>query len=174
MRSIDDLLGQIRLPERVFHLCTRADLQGEWEQAEKELARAELQVRDSLAGNKSEVRELAALVQQLEAEMVDCTVPLKLRAVTHKQWMDLIAKHPAREGNDSDGAFNSETFGPGLLAACAVDPAMSEDQAGKLVDGLSTGQWNDLFNTLWGLNRSGVDVPKSKRASEALQSSQKK
>ncbi|TYB69743.1 hypothetical protein FXF51_06155 [Nonomuraea sp. PA05] len=174
MASIDDLLGQMRLPERTFNLCTRADLQGEWEQAEQTLARAELQARDSLVGNSAEVRELASRVQDLEAEMAAHTVAIKLRARTHKEWMDLLAKHPPREGNDNDGAFNSATFGPALLAECAVDPVMSEEQAGKLVDSMSTGQWNDLFNTLWGLNRSGVDVPKSRRASEALQSSPKK
>ncbi|MEV0382423.1 hypothetical protein [Nonomuraea sp. NPDC050643] len=174
MTSIDDLLGRIRLPERTWNLCTRADLQGEWEQAEQQLARAEVQSRDSLAGNSSEVRQIASHIQDLEAEMAEHTVPLKLRAVTHKAWSDLLAKHPPREGNADDGAFNSLTFGVGLLASCAVDPAMSEDQAGKLVDSLSHGQWNDLFTTLWGLNRTGADVPKSRKASEALRNSPKK
>jgi len=174
MQSIDDILGQIRLPERVYPLCMRADLRSEWEQAEQELAKAETQARDSLAGTTAAGKKIAARIQQLEQEMADHTIGIKLRAVTHKGWSDLLAAHPPREGNEADGAFNSDTFGCGLLAACAIDPVMTIDQAGLLVDRLTIGQWNDLFNTLWQLNRSGDDIPKSRRASEALRKSPKK
>jgi hypothetical protein len=173
MQSIDDILGQIRLPERVYPLCMRADLRAEWEQAEQELAKAEAQARDSLAGVGAAGKKVASRIQQLEQEMADHTIGIKLRAVTHKGWSDLLAAHPPREDSD-DGAFNTDTFGVGLLSACALDPAMTFEQAGLLVDRLTIGQWNDLFNTLWQLNRSGDDIPKSRRASEALRKSPKK
>ncbi|MBN6054513.1 hypothetical protein JYK22_21405, partial [Nonomuraea sp. RK-328] len=171
--TIDDILGQIKLPERVYNLCLRADLRSEWEQAEQELARAEAQARDSLAGMSAAGKQTAKRIQELEAEMAEHTVSIRLRALPHKGWSDLLAKHPPREDTD-DGAFNADTFGVGLLSACAVDPAMSEEQAGALIDRLTIGQWNDLFNTLWLLNRSGDEVPKSRRASEALRKSPKK
>jgi hypothetical protein len=174
MASIDDILGQLKLPERVYNLGPRADLQAEWEQAEQDLAKAEAQARDSLAGLGAAGKATAKRIQELEEQMAEHTVAVKLRALPHKAWSDLLAKHPPREDHAGDGAFNSDTFGVGLLAACAVDPVMTDEQAGALVDRLSSGQWNELFSVLWGLNRSGVEVPKSRRASEALRKSQTK
>lgn len=173
MANIDDILGQIRLPERVYNLCVRADLRAEWEQYEKALAVAELEGRDSLAGLSAAGKGLAKKLRDLEAEMEQHTAPIRLRALTHRALSDLVAAHPPREDKD-DGAFNTDTFGVALLAACAIDPVMSEEQAGQLVDGLTHGQWDDAFNTLWSLNRSSVDVPKSRRASAALLSMKKR
>lgn len=173
MASIDDILGQLKLPERTYQICLRADLRSQWEQAEQDLEKAESQARDSLAGLGAAGKALAARIQELEAEMAQHTATFTLRALPHKAWSDLLAKHPPRE-DTTDGAFNSETFGVGLLAACAVDPAMTDEQAGTLVDRLTIGQWNDLFSTLWALNRSGDEIPKSRRASEALRKSPKK
>lgn len=173
MQSIDDILGQIRLPERVYNLCVRADLHAEWEQAEAEAAKAEAEARDSLAGVGAAGRKAAKRVRELEAEMAEQSVPLKLRALTYKALADLLAAHPPREDKDETG-FNVDTFGVALLAACAVDPAMSADKAGQLVDRLTHGQWDDLFNTMWALNRSSVDVPKSSKVSALLRSSTKR
>jgi hypothetical protein len=173
MASIDDILGQLKLPERVYPLCMRADLRAEWEAAEAELAAAERSVLDSLAGSSKATAAAAKRVQQLEAEMAEHTVHLKLRALTHRAWSDLLAKHPPRPDTD-DTTWNSETFGVALLAACAVDPVMTEDQAGTLVDRLTLGQWNDLVLVLYNINTDRVDVPKSRRASVLLQSSPKK
>ncbi|MFN2636911.1 MAG: hypothetical protein ABR585_07795 [Gemmatimonadaceae bacterium] len=173
MASIDDILGQIRLPERIYELCIRADLRAEWEQAEKALAAAEEESRNSLAGLSAAGKAALKRVRELEAEMTEHTIPIMLRALPHKALSDLQAAHPPREGKDQ-GSWNVETFGVGLLAASAVDPAMSEEQAGQLVDRLTFGQWDDLFNTMWALNRSAVDVPKSRRASEALRSTKKR
>jgi hypothetical protein len=174
MASIDDILGQMKLPERIYNLCVRADLRAEWEQAEQALAVAELEARDSLAGMSAAGKTAAKRVRELEAEMDQHSVPIRLRALTHRGLSDLLAAHPPREDKEDESTFNVDTFGVGLLASCAVDPVMTEEQAGQLIDGLTHGQWDDLFNTLWSLNRSSVDVPKSRRASAALLSTKRK
>lgn len=171
--SIDDILGQLTLPERVYPLCVRPDLQVQWEQAEAEVVAAQRDNLDSLAGTSRAATAAAKKVQALEAEMAEHTVPFRLRALTHKAWSDLVAAHPPREG-ENDGAWNGETFGTAMLAACAVEPAMTEEQAGLLVDRLTMGQWNELQVTLFGLNTNGVEIPKSRRASEVLRSSKKR
>lgn len=172
--SIDDILGQLQLPERVYHLCVRPDLQASWEQAEADLAAAERDSRDTLAGMSSAAKAAAKQVQDVEAEMASHMVPLRLRALSSKAWSDLVAKHPPREDLD-ERSWNADTFGVALFAAAAVEPVMSEDQAGSLVDRLTMGQWNDLQSVLFTLNATGgVEVPKSKRASDVLRSSKKK
>lgn len=173
MASIDDILGQIKLPERVYSLCLRADLRAEWEQAEAELDASAGDVFDTLAGVSAASKALAKRVQQLEADMAEHTVPVKLRALAHKVWSDLVAAHPPRDDSD-DRQWNAETFGVALLAAAAIDPAMSVEQAGQLVDRLTLGQWSELFATLIELNGTAVDVPKSSRAYELLRRSRKR
>lgn len=171
--SIDDILGQLTLPERVYPLCVRPDLRAQWEQAEAEVVAAQSDGLDSLAGTSRAATAAAKKVQALEAEMAEHTVQLRLRALSHKAWSDLIAANPPREDTD-DTNWNNDTFGVGLLSACAADPVMTEEQAGQLVDRLTMGQWSDLLTVLLTLNTIGVDVPKSRRASEVLRSSKKK
>ncbi|MGA4989866.1 hypothetical protein [Nonomuraea bangladeshensis] len=173
MASIDDILGQIRLPEAVYPLCTRADLRAEWEQAEQEIARAEVEARDSLAGASNAGKKAAQRVRDLEAEMAEHTVPIRVRALTHKALSDLIAAHPPRE-DKGERTFNVDTFGVALLAESAVDPVMNQEKAGLLVDSLTQGQWDDLWTTIWSLNQNSVSVPKSLRASELLRTSPKR
>lgn len=171
MQDINEILGSIKLPERVYPLCLRADLRGQWEELNRRLRQAEMESADSLAGGSN--GDLAEEVRALESEMAEHTVQIRLRALRSKTWSDLMVKHPPRKGTD-DGATNSETFGIAVLAACSVDPAMSEDQAGQLVDALTQGQWNDLQTILANLNNGSVEVPKSSLASAILQGSTKR
>lgn len=173
MASIDDVLGQIRLPERTYNLCTRPDLLAAWEQAEAELDAARRADTGSLAGVSAAAKTAAKKVQQIEAEMSEHTVPILLRARTHKEWSDLVAAHPPRDDSD-DGIWNGKTFSRALLAASAVDPAMSVEQATALVDRLTLGQWNALQALLFDLNSEAVDIPKSSTARDVLQRSRKR
>jgi hypothetical protein len=172
MQNIDEILGQIKLPERIYPLCLRADLRGRWEELNRKLRHAEAEATSSLAGEDSS--GVAEQIRDLEEEMAAATVNLQLRALRSKAWSDLLAKHPPRKDHERDRAFNLDTFGSAMLAACSVDPIMSEDQAGHLIDSITQGQWDELTTVLWNLNNAGVDVPKSRLASEILQGSRKK
>lgn len=171
MQDIEEILGSIKLPERVYPLCLRADLRGEWEELNRRLRQAELDAAGSLAGGSN--GDLAGQVRALEEEMAAHTVQIKLRALRRKEWSDLVAKHPPRPNTD-DRDTNAETFGVAVLAACSFDPVMNEDQAGRLVDSMTNGQWSDLSTVLSNLNNGSVEVPKSRLASEILQGSKKK
>ncbi|MBP2704396.1 hypothetical protein JOL79_11285 [Microbispora sp. RL4-1S] len=164
--GIDAILGKIQRPERTYRLCLRADLQSQWEETERQLKLAERENVNSLAGKSKKTRELAQQCRALEEEMEASTETLLLRGLSAKRFSDLLAAHPARKGKDE--IFNPDTFGVALLAASAAAPEMTEEQAGRLVDAITQGQWNDLFNTCWLLNRSSVDVPFSRSASEHL------
>jgi hypothetical protein len=171
VQDINEILGQIKLPERVYPLCLRADLRAEWEDLNRQLRQAETDAASSLAGASN--TDLAELIRAVETQMAEHTVQVKLRALRRKQWSDLVAKHPPRPNTD-DRDTNNETFGVAVLAACAVDPAMNEDQAGQLIDAMTTGQWNDLQTILYNLNMGSVEVPKSRLASEIMQASPKR
>lgn len=173
MQTMEEILGQIRLPEDVYKLCLRPDLRVEWEKAEAELEAARRDDAGSLAGVGTATKAAARRVQQIEAEMEEHTLSITLRALTHKQWTDLVAAHPPREDSD-EGIWNGQTFSRALLAACAAEPDVSEEQAAALVDRLTLGQWNNLQEVLFNLNSQAVDVPKSRSASETLRRSRKR
>lgn len=171
--DITQVLGQIRLPERTFRLCLRPDLRAEWERAERAHREAGLKNPDSLSGVSPEARKAAREAERLRAEMEQHTISIRLRALPHRQFSDLIARHPPRKEKGEQG-FNTDTFGVALLAACAVDPAMTEEQAGQLVDSITQGQWDDLASTLWDLNKGSVDVPFSPSVSATLHSTRQR
>ncbi|MER6575831.1 hypothetical protein [Nonomuraea sp. NPDC001023] len=173
MQSINEILGQMRLPERTFNLCMRPDLFVQWEQAEAELDAARRSDTGSLAGVSAAAKAAAKRVQEIEAEMDEHTVPILLRARTQQEWSDLVAAHPPREDSD-DGLWNGKTFSRALLAASAVAPEMSVEDASALVDKLTLGQWNSLQEVLFNLNSQVVEVPKSRSAYETLRRSRKK
>ncbi|MER7213217.1 hypothetical protein ABT340_39655 [Streptosporangium sp. NPDC000239] len=170
--DISDILGQIKLPEEVVPLCLRADLQVEWERAEKALQAANLKASGSLAGTSKEVAAAAERVRAVEEQMQASTVDFRLRAVTTRRWSDLKAANPPREGHYEE--WNPETFGVAVLAACSLEPKMSEEQAGQLVDAITEGQWEQLQTALGRINRTAVSVPKSSLASAKLRTSTKK
>lgn len=171
--DIKDILGEIKPPERVYQLCVRPDLRAEWEQAEAELARVNAEAADSLASTSSAAKAAARRVRDLEDQMAAATVPLRLRALPYRELRALYEAHPPREDKD-ETSWNGDTFPVALLAACAIDPTMTFEQADQLVDRLTNGQWEDLFGLCWAMNKSTDDVPKSHAASALLRTSKKK
>jgi hypothetical protein len=170
MADINEILGQVRLPEKTVPLCLRADLQSEWEDLERQLRQAQQKPgNDSLAGNNGEVRDIAELMESLREQMQEHIVDFKLRALPKKKWSDLHAQHKPRQ-EDKDGGldYNGETFPVAALAACCYDPAMTVEQAEQLVDTISQGQWDELYLGVFMLNRGRVDVPFSASASGIL------
>lgn len=164
MADINDILGQVKLPEKSVPLCLRADLLAEFEDLDQQFKIA----RDNPAktlGNK-EAAEIAQVMQATREQMQASTETFHLRALPRRQWSDLLKKHPSASGET--GEFDPDTFPVAALAACCVTPAMSEDQAGQLVDRVSQGQWNTLWLAIIELNIGAAEVPTSVSASAVL------
>lgn len=170
--SIDDILGQIKLPEAEVPLCLRADLRVQWEHAERAYLEAKEQAGSSLAGPGKAVIAAAQRVRDLEAEMETHTITVKLRAVSRGRWSDLRKDYPPKEGSYEE--FNLETFRPALLVECCLSPRMNVEQAQRFIEAMTDGQWDDIERTLTMINKGSVSVPKSRSASETLRGSTKK
>lgn len=173
MQNIDDIIAAAKLPEKTVPLCLRGDLQAVWEDLERQLTAVTDDGEDTLAGpDKSAGRALAERMEAIRGEMLEHTAQFRLRALSSKAWDDLVTKHaPSKEEREAGAEINGQTFGVALLAACAVDPPMSEDQAGRLVDSITNRQWLELYTGARSLNQLAVDIPFSPRASALLRSS---
>lgn len=165
MADIEEILAGARMPERTIPLCLRGDLQAEFEDLERQLRKAELDADDSLAAG-SEARAIAELIEAVRQQMAEHTQVFRVRGIDSEAYSDLLAKHKPTDEQRREGYdLNMVTFPAELVAACAVDPAMTLEQAQRLSRAISHRQWEDLFNAALACNRQAVEVPFSLAAS---------
>jgi hypothetical protein len=168
MADIEEILAGAKLPERTVPLCLRGDLQAEFEDLERKLAAAEAADDGTLAGNPA-AREIAELMETLRAQMREHERVFRLRAIDAKAYSNLIAEHPPTDEQRQQGQdTNWQTFPAALIAACAIDPEMTVEQAEQLSGTVAYSQWDALFAAAYALNRRAVDIPFSVTASAIL------
>lgn len=167
MLNIDEVIASAKLPEKTIPMVLRGDLQAEWEDLERQL-RAEEDSDDnvSLAGNPK-ARELSERMEKLAETMREHEVVFRFRGLSSKAYSDLLTQHRAPEDKRDEAVdgMDWDTFPAALIAACAVDPAMTLQQAERLNEAVSHRQWDDLFATAMACNRAQVSVPFSLSAS---------
>ena len=172
--EVDAILAAARQPETTVPICTRGDLQADWEALDKELTDLRTKSTATLAGSSDPVEaSLAVRIRALEEQMAGSTLHLRLRALTRTPWMDLIQAHGPREGNASDAraALNVTTFFPALIAASLVAPGLDEARLKTLLDVITPRQYDVLTDAAWRLNQQDVSVPFSRAASYIVTSS---
>lgn len=168
-QNLDAALAAAQLPERTVSLCLAGHLQARFEDLERQLKAAQ----DSPARKLTDVgpQAIAEQMEALRGEMAESTVVFTLRGLPRKQWHALVAQHPS---DDPTMAYDAETLGPALVRASVIDPKVSEEQWARLDEKLTDGQWSQLTDTAWNLNRRAVDVPFSLAASQMLRTSEPK
>jgi hypothetical protein len=162
-RTIEDVLGAIKVPVRAVQICLDADLQAEHDEL---IARLEVLRRETVAtmGGSSESKEVADRIRELEAEMRESEVTFKFRGLTKNALKKLRERFPAPEG--SNLVWDVTEGAHALLAASAVEPTMSEDQAKQLLDQVSEGHADRMVGAAWLASTGSTQVPFSARASE--------
>lgn len=156
--TVDDFLDGYQGPVEEVPVCGRPALVQEHALAEQALFDA---TRESgLAGPTPELR---AEVARLEAEMAGSVRVFKIGALTYGPWSDLLAAHPPSDERRKLGHIvDDATFDPAALAACAVDPPMTVEQAQRMRDTIAPGEWQALMAAVWKLNGRQQHAPKSR------------
>lgn len=172
MTDIDEILGVVELPETTTELCLKASLRARFDALGRELEVAREKSKHATLAGDPEVVDLANQMEDLREEMRQYTVTIRLRALPKRAWQSLVDQHPAREGVDPSD-YNTETFPPAALAACSMEPKISLEKAGMLIDRLSAGQWSSLWQAVLGLNIYEPDIPFSATASQVTRASPK-
>lgn len=173
--DITTALRDGKRPERIVELCFAGDLRAEHEAAAAELERldrTDLVAPSLVSGGKR--REVAARIEELEQRMLADSVRFRVRGVGRRAWTKLLAEHPPREGNDSDRGLgvNMETFFDAIVRASVIEPQLTDEQWGELLDdALTDAQFQALADAAWAVNRGSVDVPFSPAASRVVTSS---
>lgn len=174
--AVADILGRIKRPEKTVSLCLAGDLQAELEDLERALAAARERPSGGTLAESAppEARQIAQQIQDLQARMREHVTVFRFRGLSSKGYSDLVAQHPpTAEDKEEASDVNWKTFAPGLVAACAVSPPMTVEEAGQLADALTQAQWDALVVAAYSTCKRDVDVPFSYAASAVLQASAK-
>lgn len=157
MPGVDDFLDGYEAPVEEVAVCGRPALIAEHAKLEAEIAGA--RVRNGLAGAPSDLLDRLA---ELEAEIAESVMVVKLRALANRPWADLLAAHPPTTEERAKGyGAHPATFEPAALAACAVDPPMTVEQAGRMADTLPRSEWAALTEAVRRLHEDRSTAPKS-------------
>jgi hypothetical protein len=174
--GIADIISQVKRPEKTVPICLAGDLQAEFEDLERDLQIARDQPADgTLAGGANPLAtQIAQQIMQLREQMREHTQVFRFRGLPRKEYSDLVASCPPDDEAKADGAdVNWEVYPVRLMAACAIDPVMTEDEAGQLADVVTSAQWESLYTAAFNVNKRDVDVPFSYGASAVLANSRK-
>jgi hypothetical protein len=168
-QSIEDILGQASPRREIVRLSLRGDLAALHEQLEAEL-QGLVGRSDSLAADPR-IADVAARIEDLEAEMRASEAEFTFRGIGRKAWTDLIGQHPPTDeqrkllGRGID--HNPETFPAAAIAASLVEPAATPEQVARLEEALTVGQWDRLWRAALEVN-VGADLPGESLAASAV------
>jgi hypothetical protein len=162
--NFDDIKKKASLPVRVVPLCLAGELVEEHAQLERQLA--ELKPATSLEGSgKQTILEALDAVRE---RMVDATVDFHLKALPARPWALFYSGMPARKEAESDEEWEPRIFAwqADMVSRVCVDPAMTADQVGELVDIIHARSWSVLANAAFMVNMGGIDIPNSVAVSD--------
>ena len=166
MPDIKDILARAKPREHSVRVCVAGDLAAEYDRLQAELAQVATWQPQSMA-EENPASDIAERMSALQEEMKGAEVEFVFRALGRKAWSDLVAQHP---GKTSEDPWDDETLGPALVAACAIDPVMTDGDVEELFETLNVGQRQQLIEGAWQVNGEATAVPFSLHASAILAS----
>lgn len=165
--SVDDFLGEFEAPTVEVQICPRADLLEQHRLLDRQLAEESGKGAGTLAAGPP--KDLAEQLAALEETIEQGTRTFKFRALSRRRWRSLLGAHPPLKQHKADGLdFNPETFPVAAVAACAVEPAMTPEQAEQVADAIPLGEFEKMWAAVLQVNLGASDVPKSVLATTIL------
>ena len=173
--TVEDVLAYARLVERTASICLRADLTAEHDRVLGELGTLVTASGEVIGGdeegavsdqsNASRAQELADQLHRLKREMRESMWHVRFRAMPSDEWTT-FKRLWWPKGKDPD----LTEFRTKLVAACAIEPPITEDQVKQLRQKLNSSQFIALSDTAYdACTAGGLDVPKSPNSWANLQ-----
>lgn len=166
--SLDEVLSSARLVERKAKICLRADLEAEYQDLMSELATLVddegnvVADDETLADQKvARAQELQRLLEENRKVRAQHVRVVRFRAMPSDEWEAFEKAH--RQGGDSSNPVkNPAEYERKIIARCAIEPTLTEEQVKDLKGKLGPAQMDHLFSKAYEACRTGgLDVPKS-------------
>lgn len=153
--DVDEFLGGYRPPRLTAKITMRADLQ-------RELAALHDEYQDELkseALNSERLPRIVGEIERLVEELNASRREFVFEALGSWSYKKLAEKHPPLPSEKTEGAqVHMDTFATALVAASAVSPNLTVQDAEALRDRLTDNQWTKLVTTALAVNL-GDDTP---------------
>ena len=162
--NVDDLIGRVKVPVRSVTIVLDASLMAEYDELREKLDAANRS--QARMGQANEALELAQRMAELEEQMREASATFQFKGISKNALNVITKRFPPKKGTNLD--WDVDAGSVAYAAACSHEPAMTEDEAGRLCDALAQGQWEKLFNTAWMATKGDGSVPFSARASELI------
>lgn len=174
MTTISDRLAKAQPRTETVSICLNGSLVNRHEEAAIALDQA-TRADDSLTLSAA-VREAAAAVKAIEAQIDEETVRFVIATVSREEWADLLAANPPtkeerRAGHDHD----PKRFPVAAVAACVIEPedfTLADAQELARSKSVPPGEFNKLWVAALMLNVAGTPSPKMEAATELLRVSE--
>jgi hypothetical protein len=145
--SIEDILKLANPRTEVARVCIDGRLLGRHKDLTARLTAA--------PDGSAEAAELRQQVAETEAAIAERRVPFTFAGIPYARRLDIERRFPR---DDDRPGWDVVKGAHALIAACAVDPPMTEDQAGKLLEALSEGAADELFSAALLATQEGTAV----------------
>lgn len=162
--TMDELLNEVRLVERVARICLRGDLYAERQAILEELSRLVdadgnvISQGDQALADQSRAEELLEKNAAVEAKMRAAFRTVRFRAMPDDEW----ALFKKENGDAAGKPKNIDDFNAKIIARCAIEPTFTEAQVKAARSKLGAPQFTELANeAFWACTTGGLDIPKS-------------
>lgn len=166
MASIEEILEKATPRVEFVRVCIDGNLLGEHTRLSQELEDASKRSAGSKLSGSAEARAIAEQLVQVEADMEKAKVPFKFGGIGPVQLGKLTGRFPGK----GSAAWDPEAGAAALIAACALDPVMTEAQAEALCEKVAGGA-SELFAAAWRACNEATNVHPSVRASALISAS---
>ena len=154
--NVDELLDAAKPQTRTVPVCLDGTIAEPLEDLRARWAALASAGGDTLAPSP-ELAEVKAQIKALEDKADAATKHIVVQSIGGRAWRKLVAEHPP---TDPQYLWDLDTFPPAAVAACCVDPQLTVEQAERLADVLTDGQWDKLYKTVLLVNRGDDLIPK--------------
>lgn len=98
-------------------------------------------------------------LEAVEQRIAETRALFEFTAIGRKPYNALLKAHPPKKPEDKVYGFDPATFPPALLAATAISPTLTPEQATEIWDEWADAEATLLFETALKPNRTVADVP---------------
>lgn len=157
--SIGEFLGAYKAPRLTCRITARADLLSEVTRTAAEYE--SLKVNSESLNGGPDARRLTERMEELTAQIRDSEMEFVFEALSKGEYDRLMSTCPPLPSQAKDGfGYNPDTFPEVLIAACAVTPEITVDEARALTDTLTESQFKKLWQTSLAVNIGDDAAPK--------------
>lgn len=114
---------------------------------------------DATTNDKDTAPAVEDEIAEVEQRIADSRAMFEFTAIGRKPYNAILKAHPPKKPDDKVYGFDPLTFPPALLAATAINPTLTPDQAMEIWEEWSDAEATLLFETALKPNRTVADVP---------------